>query len=144
MRRKICIALVLCTMCAALAGCGAKRQPLPTEPVIFQKGEFCPPGEESGYATVEYDGKRFILYGGIRPRGPLRDLSYAFGDCLGHVEGDENERIFALKGCSPDEWLIEYYEGGIMEQPMVMREIGTRGGSSLPDSVESFGYEYWN
>ena len=144
MKRNVCGALTLCLLLGLLAGCGAKRQGLPAEPVIFQKGEFCPAGEESGYVTVEHDGKTFILYGSIRPKGALRDLSYAFGDCLGYVEGDENDRIFALKGSSAEEWLIESYQGGIMDQPMVLREIGTRGSGPLPDSVESFGYEYWN
>ena len=64
----------------------------------------------------------------------MRDLSYAYGDCLGYVKGDENERVYALKDA--EGWIITFYEGGMMEQPMVWREIGDTG--DVPESVEAF------
>ena len=139
MKRGACAALTLCLL--LLTGCGARRQGLPSDPVIFTRGEFYTEVLDSPYTTVEHGGKVFLPYGSIRPKGPFRDLGYAFGDCLGYVEGDENDRIFALKGSSTEEWLVAFYENGEMEQPLVYRELGVLR-AETPDCVESLGWEW--
>jgi hypothetical protein len=40
--------------------------------------------------------------------------------------------------------LIEYYTAGIMEQPVILREINTKNNKSVPSSVESFDYDFWS
>lgn|GEM_PF-5221155 len=140
MRKTICIALALCAL--LLTACASRLPPLPDDPVIYRQGEITTTDEDTGCVTAEYGGKVFATYGVLRGRGIFRDISYAFGDCLGHVEGDENQRIYALAGQSPEEWLIEFYEGGMMEAPMVLRELGTLGGP-VPECVESLQYEIW-
>ncbi len=140
MKRALCIALA--ALILALAGCGARRQGLPAEPILFQRGEYFVEGLDSPYPTVEHEGKVFLPYGSIRPRGLFRDLGYAFGDCLGYAEGDTNDRIYALKGSSAEEWLVAFYENGMMEMPLVYREINVPR-ADTPDCVESLGWE-WN
>lgn len=140
MRKTICTALALCML--LLTACSSRRPPLPDEPVIYQQGEISPADEDAGYATVEHDGKVFVPYGILRGRGLFRDVSYAFGDCLGYIGDDSYTRIYALAGQSPEAWLIEFYEGGEMEQPVVLREIGTKG-AAAPACVESLEYEIW-
>ena len=140
MKKRACAALALCTL--LLIGCGSKLPPLPDDPVIFQRGEINPEGEDTGYVTVEHDGKVFVPYGILRGRGLFRDVSYAFGDCLGCMGDGSYAKIYALAGQSPEEWLIDFYEGGEMEQPMVYRELGTLGGP-VPECVESLEYEIW-
>lgn len=141
MRRKVCVALALCFLLGLLAGCGARRQGLPEEPIVFQRGEYDTEGLDSPYVTVEHNGKVFLPYGSIRPKGLLRDMSYAFGDCLGYVEGDKNDRLYALKGSSTEEWLIAFYENGEMEMPLVYRELGVPK-EETPECVESLDWEW--
>lgn len=135
--------MMLLTAIFILTGCQSKLKDLPKEPIVFKSGELNPEDEDTGYATVEYGDKIYIIFGGIRAIGLLRDISYAYGDCLGYVEDDEADRIYSLVNESTDEWLIEYYVDGIMEQPIVLREISAKGNDKIPGSVKSFDYDYW-
>ena len=128
-------------MCLLLTACGSLRQPLPEDPVVFTRGEYFKEGLDSPYSTVEHEGKVFLPYGSIRPKGPFRSVAYAFGDCLGYVEGDTNDRLYVLKGSSPEEWLISFYENGMMEMPLVYREVNVPR-AETPDCVESLGWEW--
>lgn len=102
---------------------------------MFTRGEYrTEDGNE--YVAVEAEGTVFVPYGFIRGRGPLRDLSYACGDCLGCLSGDEKDRLCALRGDDTGKWPIEFYETGIMGAPMVGREL--RGNGPVPESVASF------
>lgn len=135
MKRILCLVLGLVLCAAVAAGCGNGRMPLPENPAVFTQGTHrAENGEE--YATIENDGKVFIPYGLVRAAGPMRDLSYAYGDCLGYVKGDENDRIYALSDNPDGTWLIRFYENGMMEQPMVWRALGDTG--DVPESVEPF------
>ena len=136
MRGRLCAVLAL-ALCLCLAGCGSVRKPLPADPVIYTQGEYQAEGEDPVYGLMTKDSKVFVPYGTIRPAGPMRDLSYAYGDCLGYVEGDENDRIYALSDDpTGGEWIIRYYVNGIMEQPMAYRELNAAG--DVPESVEPF------
>lgn len=123
-----------------LAGCSVRlgngRKPLPANPAVFTLGEYVPEGENSGYTVLQNDGKVYVPYGNIRSAGPMRDISYAYGDCLGYVEGDTNDRVYALSDDPGDAWIIRFYEGGIMEVPMVYREVNDTG--PVPESVVAF------
>ena len=136
MRRIICLLLAAAVCAGLLAGCGSGRKPLPENPAVFTQGQYVPEGEDTGYTTLENEGKVFIPYGSIRAAGPMRDLSYAYGDCLGYVKGNENDRLYALSDDPNGAWLIRFYEGGIMEQPMVFRELNDTG--AVPESVDPF------
>ena len=126
-----------------LTGCGGRVYDLPDDPIVFKSGEFNPSNDD-GYVTVECNGKAYIMYGEIKSKGLLSDLSYAFGECLGYVEDDDAHRIYALAGESTEEWLIEYYCVGLMDPPpIVLREISAKGSDNIPDCVKPFGYDYW-
>jgi hypothetical protein len=139
MKRTICLILAAVLCAAVLTGCGNGRGPLPDEPLIFSRTEAEVPQGADGSdlpAMLEGGGRIYVPYGFIRPRGPLGDLSYAYGDCLGYVKGDENDRVYALSDDPVGAWLIRFYEGGIMEQPMVFRELCDTG--DVPESVAPF------
>ncbi len=116
---------------------------MPDKPIVFKPGELNIDNEDTGYKTIEYNDKAYIMYGRIKSNGIFRDVSYAYGDCLGYIEDDKSNRVYVLANQPIDEWLIEYYVDGIMEQPVVLREISAKGNNSIPDSIESFDYEYW-
>ncbi len=138
MKKAACAFLMLAALLMP-AGCGAKRQQLPEDPIIFERGEYLPEGAITPDATVEYEGRIYIPYASIRPR-LFGDLTYAFGKCLGHVDGDDRDRIYALKDSPVEQWLIEYYEDAVMELPIVLREANTRG-IEIPWCMESLGWE---
>lgn len=140
-RRSVTIAVSISTA-LALSGCQGRLKDLPDDPAVFKTGDLYLEEEDTGYKTIEYDDRVYIMYGGIRSKGLFGDLTYAYGDCLGYVEGDRSDRIYALANEATDEWLIEYSAEGLMEQPVVLREISKRGHSNVPDSVESFDYDY--
>ena len=120
-----------------------KLKALPDNPILFKSGELEVDDEDTGYRIVEYEGKRFIMYGKIKPKGLLGNINYAYGKCLGYVDDDKSDRIYALNGESTDEWLIEYYMTGIMEEPVILREITTKNKKEIPSNVESFDYDFW-
>ena len=142
-KRFMTLCLVFIVGVLFLTGCQKKFEELPDAPIIFKSGELNSGDEDTGYKTIEYDGKVYIMYGGIKAKGLLRNISYAYGECLGYVEDDESDRIYALADESTDEWLIEYNIDGFMENPVILREITAKDNSEIPASVESFGYDYW-
>ena len=137
----LCFVLVVSFL--FLTGCQNKLKELPEDPVIFETGELNIQDEDTGYRTIEYNDKVYIIYGGIKAKGLLRNISYAYGECLGYVEDDQSDRIYALAGESTDEWLIENHIEGFMENPAILREITTKDNEEIPESVKSFEYDYW-
>lgn len=142
-KRFMALSLVLIVGVLFLTGCQNKLKELPDNPIIFKTGELNVQDEDTGYKTIEYDDKIYIMYGSIKAKGLLRNISYAYGACLGYVEDDESDRIYALDDESTDEWLIEYNIDGFMENPVILREITTKDNKEIPASVESFEYDYW-
>ena len=94
-----------------------------------------------GYTTSYTNEGDYVLIG--RQGALCGNINYAYGNCLGYVDDDNSDRIYALNGESTDEWLIEYYVTGIMEEPAILREITTKNKKEIPSSVESFDYDYW-
>ena len=128
-------AVLLAALC--LTGCGTDRYALPENPVVFEEGYFVNPDDpDDDFGTREWDGRTYLMFGiekGFRTH---------FGPCLGYVEGDENRRIFAAEGLPEEEYLIEYYVGGEMEQAVYLRCIDTKG-DPVPEQLESYGYPFW-
>lgn len=153
MKKEIKIALIVLGVCLLIVSIiggiivginkNSRLKALPNNPIIYKSGELEVDDEDTGYKTIEYKGKRFIMYGKIKPNGLLGNLNYAYGNCLGYVDDDKSDRIYALSGESSDEWLIEYYVTGIMEEPVILREITTKDKKEIPSSVEPFDYDYW-
>ncbi len=109
--------VIACVICL-LSGCGGVIVDLPEEPLVFEMTE----REGVNSVILKNGDAEYAIYGKIKSRG-LFDLSYAFGDCIGYVSGDKNDRLFELKGESRSEWLIRYYVNGVMDQPVVLRRL---------------------
>ena len=137
------IGIILLISLFLLSGCKNKLKELPEKPIVFSTGELNIAGEDTGYKSVINNDKVYIMYGGIKPKGLFRDNSYAYGECLGYINNDKNDRIYELKDADSNEWLIEYIVDGMMEVPIVLREITTKDDNKIPESVESFDYDYW-
>ena len=135
MKHLFAASMLLSALC--LTGCGS-RYDLPEEPIVFETGTFVNPDDpEDTFASVEWEGRIYILFGlekGMKPH---------FGACLGYVAGDKNQRIFAAEGLPQEEYLIEYYVAGEMEQPVCLRCIDTKG-DPVPAQLESYGYPFWD
>lgn len=134
MKKLFCAGLSL--MCGLTLLTGCKRIPdLPDDPIVFKTGEYVAAyavNEEIKVSSIENGDKTYLTFGVINAKKG-GDYTYAFGDCLGYVDDDKSTRIYALEGESPDEWLIEYYVDGEMENPVVLKAVGAK--SSTPDSV---------
>lgn len=125
---KAAAAAALLALTVLFAGCS--RVPgMPDNPVRFQTGEI------PGFVTVEYNSRSYIMYGALK--NGVDDV----GECLGCLDSDEAVHIYRLKGASED-WLVEYYTEGFMEQPTVLRATDSEG-VAVPDNVTSYEYAYW-
>ena len=95
MKKEIKIALIVLSVCLLIVciigeiivgtNKNSRLKALPDNPIIFKSGELEVDDEDTGYRTVEYEGKRFIMYGKIKPNGLLGNINYAYGNCLGNV-----------------------------------------------------------
>ena len=110
----------------------------------FRSGDYYLPGEDFGYRVLSNAGRVYFPYGAVRGNGIFMDFSYAFGDYLGCADNDPGVKIYALAGESSDEWIIEYYTNGIMDEPVIFREMSCLEDPHIPACVESFENDYWN
>lgn len=80
------------------------------------------------YAAIVWDDKTYVPYCPISKT-----------DCgvqIGIVDGDKDDRVYAYKGYSTDEWIINSL---VMDSAMLYREINV---TNIPDGLQS---EYeWN
>ena len=61
------------------------------------------------------------------------------GDYIGYVEDDSKDKIYNYKNYNNDEWIIEYYESGLMDGCMLLKEKSV---TEIPEGLTS---EYeWN
>ena len=121
-----------------LSGCILPASdPLPDDPVVFETDTL--EDGDGGYVTILWEGRVYAPYGVLT----AQFFSRSVGSCLGYVDGDVEVLVYALKGAHPEEYLVEYYRSGLMDNPMVFRALGTEG-IPIPDSVESLGYEIWD
>ena len=80
------------------------------------------------YTAIVWENKTYVPYCAISKT-----------DCaeqIGIIDGDKDDRVYAYKGYSTDEWIINYY---VMDSAMLCREINV---TNIPDGFQS---EYeWN
>ena len=138
MKKQIIIIMAIFSI-ILLSGCG-KKPPEPTStPIVFTASEIYSEKDKTPYKTIENNGKTYVPFGVISPKGLTKDISYAYGDYLGYLENNTSIKIYALNGESTDKWIIEYYDN----EAIIYREISTKG-ENTPNSVKSLNYEYWN
>ncbi len=126
---------LLAALC--LSGCGHDLYALPEDPVVFETATFVNPDDpEDTIQSVEWAGRTYVQF------GLEKGKKTQFGPSLGYVAGDENQRIFAAEGLPEEEYLIEYYVAGEMEQAVYLRCIDTQG-DPVPEQLESYGYPFW-
>ena len=130
--RIMAIALIA-ALILPLAACG-ERWPLPEDPQVIIERETEIDGVSVRVLTVS--GRDYAYYG--RLKGSLRKGDTA--GVLGYVArpefpDDRAQRIIALEGT--DDIVAEYYVAGVMEQPVFLRALDTRGQRiDLPGFVE--------
>ena len=118
MKRAICFA-VIAMVALCLCACGREL----ADVTAASSGD--------GYMTILWEGRTYVPFCVI----PRRDC----GPQIGIVDGNGKHKVFAYKGFSTDEWIVEMYVSGLMDNPMLLRERG------VTDIPEGLGSEYeWN
>lgn len=146
-KRKIITTTLITTILilSLLTGCSRIDYSLPQTPIEFHNGTFVNPNDpDDAYQSLEYNGRTYIPYGTLKGRITGKDV----GACLGYIvqDGvkDENSRIYLLAEDPDANYLLSYYVGGIMDQPMFYRALDTTGQSiHTPRFIDDLGYEYW-
>lgn len=87
--------------------------------------------ENRGIQTLQLNDKIFVPFTVVTPAD--------CGNQIGFVGNDSKDKIYGYKNLSSDEWIIEYYESGEMDVPMLYREQNV---DDIPDGISS-DYE-WN
>lgn len=110
-------------------------------------------GQYLDVVSYEYKGRIYVPYGRRKdswgkPR--VREIER----CIGYVEddaalekqikdtdaADSGVRMYTLKGDEEHDFLMEYVETGLMDEPMYLRAVDTKGEAAgqvgLPDYVE--------
>ena len=126
--------LLIITIILFLGGCSFKLKELPSDPLRYETKEISTGEDEEYYQVIEYQSKDYVYYGNIKTRGLNNDYTYAFGNCLGYVGEDTNDRIYELKGYPSDNFVINYYVNGEMMEPVVLKSLDYNG--DIPDIIE--------
>lgn len=82
--------------------------------------------EAEGFQTLLIDDKVFVPFTSVSPAD--------CGNQIGIVGADSKDKIYEYKDFSADEWIIEYYESGEMDVPMLYREQNV---DDIPDDIAS-------
>ena len=146
-KRKIITTTLITTILilSLLTGCSRIDYSLPETPIEFHTGTFVNPNDpDDAYQSLEYNGRTYIPYGTLKGQITSKDV----GTCLGYVvqDGvkDENSRIYLLAEDPDANYLMNYYVGGIMDQPMFYRALDTTAQPiHIPTFIDDLGYEYW-
>ncbi len=81
------------------------------------------------YAAIVWGDKTYVPYGALSAYGER-------GKQIGIVDVDKDNRVYELKGCSADEWIVNSFPH---DAAMLLREINV---TDIPDGWQS---EYeWN
>jgi beta-lactamase regulating signal transducer with metallopeptidase domain len=83
------------------------------------------------YSAIVWDGRTYVPYTVISKN--------ECGAQIGIVNDDENDKVYEYEGYSTDLWIVELYVSGLMDNPMLLREINV---TEIPEGLQS---EYeWN
>ena len=121
MKYKIVLLIIAVSLAISLCACSKENADLVD--MTFGTGD--------GYVTIIWGDKTYVPYGVI-----------SRSDCgkqIGIVDGEERYRVYEYKGYSTDEWIIEMLVSGLMDNPVLWRELNT---TNIPEGLQS---EYeWN
>lgn len=87
--------------------------------------------ETDEYVAILWEGRTYVAYCPISKS--------KMGTQIGIVDGDKQDRVYEYVGCSTDEWIISMYISGLMDNPLLYKEIGVQ---DIPDEIQSE-YEEW-
>jgi hypothetical protein len=83
------------------------------------------------YQAIIWDGRTYVPYCAISKKD--------CGKQIGIINGDSKDKVYEYNGCSTDEWIANMYVSGLMDAPMLFREIDV---TVIPNGLKS---EYsWN
>lgn len=140
--RRIVLCVILAALLTAFSGCSAVRAlfggsimygDLPADAAEL------PETESGGCRGVIVNGRSYAFFGTQNGRITDKQLER----CVGWVGGDTNDRIYTLR--DTDDFIAEYYVGGMMEQLHFYRALDTAGEQiPVPDYITDLEYEFWD
>ena len=87
--------------------------------------------DNGDYVSIKIDDKNFVPFAAVSNSDR--------GAQIGIVDNDEKDKVYEYKDFPSDEWVINFYDSGLMDGSMLMKEEHV---SDIPDDLQS---EYeWN
>lgn len=125
MKKKLVFLTLIISLVSGICACARQENNAPEE---LQDLSYI---EREDYMAVVWDERVYVPFCAVD--NSLREKQ------IGIVNGDENDRIYEAAGLSPEEWIISYYESGMMDGSMLMKEENVK---EIPNGLKS---EYaWN
>ena len=125
MKKIVCSLVMIVALSISLCAC-SQKQDIPQQDL---ENMTTLSGDE--YTAIVWDENTYVPYCAISKSG--------CGKQIGIVDGDKDDRIYEYNGYSTDEWIISMYVSGLMDAPMLYREINV---TDIPEGLQS---EYeWN
>jgi predicted small lipoprotein YifL len=151
--RKPFTLLMIVILLVALSACGKDGYPgMPADATGFPCGTYVDAQGDTEYATIEYEGRTYLLYGTANSNfHPSKDVDA----CIGYVIEDSDDstpqndsntdaRIYTLTADPDHNYLLQYAAGAFMEQPSFLRALDTRQSNiTTPDYMDSLEYDIW-
>jgi hypothetical protein len=154
MKKKLLIVLVTITLFVSMSACSQSKYPgLQEEAIAFSNASYVDANNEDAvYATIEYEGRTYLLYGTINSSFQTKDVE----KCIGYIvqeesgassseEVDKDTRVYTLSDDPECNYLMVYDIGStLMNQPDFMRAIDTlHKDISTPEYIDSLAYSFW-
>ena len=79
---------------------------------------------------IEWDGVQYYAFG--------IDAGSLIGEQIGIVDGDNKHRVYAVKGYSSNEWIIEKHQGGDRDDVMLYKEKSVE---EIPADLDKYEYK---
>jgi hypothetical protein len=152
--KKLLIVLVTITLLVGMSACSQSKYPeLNTDAIAFYEDSYVDVNDDDAeYATIEYEGRTYLLYGTSNSSFQTKDVER----CIGYIvqdengassseEGDTDTRVYTLAGDVECNYLMVYDSGStLMNQPAFMRAIDTvHKEISVPEYIGSLEYSIW-
>ena len=123
LKKAIAITLIL-IMILSLSACSSGGKE--ADSIVSMKGYMT-----DEYRGIEWEDRHYVPFCAI--------LDVDMTKQIGIVDGDENDRVFAYQNYPETQWLVEYYQSGLMDGPFLFREENV---TEIPEGLYS---EYkWN